>query len=111
MSDTIGALSVTLGLDSAKYTNGLRDAEEKTKSIGKSAERGFGGMESSAMKARGSLMLVSEELGVRIPRHLQRLIVAIPGVGAAFAAMLPLAGVAMAVRLLSKQLPTLRTWP
>jgi hypothetical protein len=47
-------------------------------------------------------MLVEESIGVRLPRHLNSLIAQIPGVGAAFAMMLPLAGVAAAIAIVVK---------
>lgn len=37
-------------------------------------------------EARGSMMLLGEEIGVHIPRHLQAVIAKLPGVGAAFSA-------------------------
>ena len=102
MAESIGALHVNLSLDGTNFSGGLTKAESAAKNFGKQATSGFAGMEGSAMKARGSLMLMSQELGVKIPRHLQRLIVAIPGVGAAFSAMLPLAGIGMAGVILAK---------
>src|SRR5258708_39179227 len=53
-------------------------------------------------EAKGSMMLLGEEAGVHIPRHLQALIATIPGVGAAFAEMLPIVGVIAAIAIISK---------
>jgi len=52
--------------------------------------------------ARGGLMLTEHLLGVPLPRHLNSLIAQIPGVGAAFATMLPIVGIVLAIELLGK---------
>jgi hypothetical protein len=48
------------------------------------------------------MMLLGEEIGVHIPRHLQALIAQIPGVGLAFAEMLPIVGVVAAIAIIGK---------
>jgi len=75
--------------------SGTKRMAESTASAGES-------MKGSMTEARGSMMLLGEELGVRIPRHLQGLIAQIPGVGAAFAAMLPIVGVVAAIGVVLK---------
>jgi hypothetical protein len=47
-------------------------------------------------------MLLEEAVGVRLPRHLNRLIAEIPGVGAAFSMMLPIMGVVAAITIITK---------
>ena len=53
-------------------------------------------------EAKGGLMLTEHLLGVPLPRHLNSLIAQIPGVGAAFAAMLPIVGVMLAITIIAK---------
>jgi hypothetical protein len=67
----------------------------------KSGEAGRG-INASMHEATGGLMLVEDSLGVRLPRHLNSLIATIPGVGQAFALMLPIAGVAVAIKIVGE---------
>lgn len=53
-------------------------------------------------EAKGGLMLTEHLLGVPLPRHLNSLIAQIPGVGAAFATMLPIVGVLLAIEIIVK---------
>jgi hypothetical protein len=59
-------------------------------------------MDYSFTQARGSLMLVENVAGVRIPRALNTLLAGIGPVGGAFAMMLPLVGVVAAVAIVEK---------
>jgi hypothetical protein len=59
-------------------------------------------MDYSFTEARGSMMLLGEEIGVRVPRHLQTLIASIGPIGSAFAAILPVVGVVAAIAVLEK---------
>jgi hypothetical protein len=59
-------------------------------------------MSNSTAEAKGSLMLLNHELGLKMPRHLTALIAQIPGVSSAFATMLPVIGVVAAVAVVYK---------
>jgi predicted HicB family RNase H-like nuclease len=83
-------LGFLLNADSSQAENAIKRLQGTTEEAGSKMSESFG-------EARGSLMLVEESLGVHIPRHLTSLIAEIPGVGTAFAAMLPLAGVLAAI--------------
>src|SRR5260370_31336112 len=50
-------------------------------------------------EARGSLILLGEEVGVRVPRHLQRFIAMLPGVGAALSSAFSLIAIVALVDL------------
>lgn len=78
-----------------KVNKDLDDMGDKSQDAGKKLDYSMG-------EARGSIMLTEEALGVRLPRHLNSLIAQIPGVGEAFAAMLPLVGVIAAITIITK---------
>jgi hypothetical protein len=59
------------------------------------------GVSGSMREARGSLMLIEERLGVHIPRELNTLIAQIPGLAAAFEALLPVVGAVFAVGVIA----------
>lgn len=98
----IGALIVKLQAETAEFRSDmgkvkgdLDDLKDKSGGVGE-------GMKSSMTEARGGLMLVEESVGVKLPRHLNSLIATIPGVGQAFAMMLPIAGVVVAIEIIGK---------
>lgn len=99
---TVGTLTVNLEANTAAFTSDLGKAGDGLQELGKKSKEASEEMDFSMREARGSLMLVSEEVGVHIPRHLQALIAAIPGVGEAFATMLPLVGVFAAIAVLAE---------
>jgi hypothetical protein len=96
----IGTLTVDLVANTATFTADLGKAGNSLDGFGKSAKDAGEAMDFSMREARGSMMLMSEEFGVHIPRHLQALIAEIPGVGAAFSAMLPIVGVVAAIGII-----------
>ena len=98
----VGTLTVDLVANTATFTADLGKAGNSLDEFGQKAAQAGDTMDYSMREARGSLMLVSEEVGVHIPRHLQTLIAEIPGVGLAFAEMLPLVGVFAAIALLGE---------
>ncbi len=99
---TVGVLTVDLVANTAEFTGDLGKAADSAEEFGKSAANAGGAMDFSMREARGSMMLLGEELGVRVPRELRTLIAEIPGVGAAFAAIIPIIGAVFAVGLIYK---------
>jgi hypothetical protein len=102
MANVVGTLTVDLVANTASFSGDLGKAAQSADSFGKSAENAGGRMDFSMREAKGSMMLLGEELGVHIPRHLQALIAEIPGIGAAFAEMLPIVGVVAAIAIIEK---------
>jgi hypothetical protein len=51
-------------------------------------------------EARGGIMLLTEEVGIHLPRELMMLLSHIPLVGSAFSAMLPIIGVVAAIKVI-----------
>jgi hypothetical protein len=98
----IGTLTVNLEANTATFSGDLGKASKSAEDFGRKAVEAGGKTTYSMLEAKGSMMLLSEELGVHIPRHLQTLIAELPGVGAAFGAMLPLVGVIAAIAIIEK---------
>jgi hypothetical protein len=98
----IGTLVIDLEANTATFTGDLGNASQAVENFGASASEAGEQIDFSMREAKGSMMLLGEEVGVHIPRHLQTLIAEIPGVGVAFAEMLPLVGVIAAIALITK---------
>ena len=98
----VGALIISLRAETAQFRADMGKVKTDLNDLKGISQETGSAMDFSMHEARGSMMLLGEETGVRIPRHLQALIATIPGVGAAFAAMLPLVGVAAAVMVIVK---------
>jgi hypothetical protein len=98
----VGALIVKLQAETAQFREDMGKVKKDLADLkGTSSETGDA-MDASMTKARGGLMLVEESIGVRLPRHLNTLLAEIPGVGAAFAMMLPIAGVVVGIEVVGK---------
>jgi hypothetical protein len=96
----VGALIIKLQAETAEFRSDLGKVKSDLNDLQDKGGQADGSF--SFSEARGSLMLLEESIGVRLPRHLNSLIAQIPGVGAAFAMMLPLAGVAAAIAIVAK---------
>lgn len=94
----LSTMYVRLGLDTVDFEKGADNASRLGKKTADDLDNSFKGI----TEAKGGLMLFEETIGVHVPRHLNALIAQIPGVGAAFANMLPLIGVAAAIALIVK---------
>jgi hypothetical protein len=90
----VGSLQVNVEANTATFVGDLGKASD--------AAEGFAGRtRGSMMESREAIRLVGEEVGVHLPRGLTNLISGIGPVGTAFSAMLPLAGVVAAVKILA----------
>jgi hypothetical protein len=98
----VGTLTVDLVANTAQFSGDMGKASQAAEDFGKSASAAGEKVDFSMREAKGSMMLLGEEVGVHIPRHLQALIAQIPGVGLAFAEMLPIVGVIAAIAIIAK---------
>lgn len=80
---TIGEVSINLRMNLAQFR---KDTADGSAEAGRAAKRLGDDMKAGTSEARGSLMLLGEEIGVHIPRHLQSFISQLPGVNAALTA-------------------------
>jgi hypothetical protein len=76
VSNVISSLEIDLKAKTASFSRDMKGASQDVKQFGK--DTSF-----SMQEARGSLALLGEEVGIRIPRHLQTFIAMLPGVGEA----------------------------
>jgi len=98
----VGALIVKLQAETAQFREDMGKVKQDLDDLGKKGGEAGEGISGGMHEARGGLMLAEESVGVHLPRHLNALIAQIPGVGAAFAAMLPIFGVIMAIEIIAK---------
>jgi hypothetical protein len=98
----VGALIIRLQAETAQFRADMGKVKGDLNELKGGSQEAGEAMDFSMREARGGLMLTDEVLGVHIPRHLNALIAEIPGVGAAFAAMLPLVGVFAAVKIIGE---------
>ena len=99
---SLGELVISIKANTVEFTDGAGNCVAKLRNMGDESEKVGKKMTSSMGEARGGLMLTEHLLGVPLPRHLNSLIAQIPGVGAAFATMLPIVGVLLAVEIIGK---------
>src|ERR1019366_8587696 len=98
----VGELVVNLKAQTASFTDSMGQTRRVFADFGEDAKTAGRAVDFSMRDARGSMMLLGEEAGVHIPRELRTLIAELPGVGAAFAALVPIVGAAFAVGLVYK---------
>jgi hypothetical protein len=103
MSATIGEVNINLRMSLAQFK---RDVKEGTSEASRNTKQMASEMSGNTHEARGALMLLGEEIGVHIPRHLQGFITKIPGVGtalnAAFSSVAILALIEVIVKITEK---------
>src|ERR1017187_7456025 len=98
----VGELVVNLKAQTASFTDSMGQTRRVFADFGEDAKTAGRAVDFSMRDARGSMMLLGEEAGVHIPRELRTLIAELPGVGAAFAALVPIVGAAFAVGMVFK---------
>jgi hypothetical protein len=96
----VGTLTVDLVANTATFQGDLGKAANSAKEFGKSGVQAGTDFNFSMREARGSLMLMEHEMGVRLPREMNTLIASIPGIGLAFEALLPIMGAVFAAKMI-----------
>lgn len=91
MSSDVGTIRISLIANTAAFDGPLDKSQQKAKNAAKGIQDSFGGIDLSDAKA--GLMVLDEELGIHIPRHVTALISQLPGLQTAFAAAFPLLAV------------------
>lgn len=98
MATTISTLTVNLVTNTASFEGGMDKASQLAKKSARDIQNNLNGMDLS--EARGGIMVLGEEIGIHLPRHVQSFIATLPGVGAAMSAAFPvLAVVAIGVAI------------
>jgi hypothetical protein len=98
----VGALIIRLQAETAAFRDDMGKVKSELADLGGKSQQAGDTMDQSFTEGRGGLMLTEDLIGVRLPRHLNTLIAQIPGVGAAFAAMLPIAGALVFIEVIAK---------
>lgn len=94
----VSTLTVDLVARTASFEGPLGKAAETGKRSAKDIQDSFNKMDMG--EARGGIMVLGEEIGIHLPRHVQAFIATLPGVGAAMSAAFPvLAVIAIAVAI------------
>jgi hypothetical protein len=94
----LSSLYVMLGLDTVNFEAGADRASKIADNTAGNIDKSF----ASISEGRGGLMLTEDALGFRLPRHLNNLLAKMPGVATAFSAILPIAGVVVAIDVIGK---------
>jgi hypothetical protein len=101
--NTIGEVNINLRMNLANFR---KDVKDGTSAAGEGARQLGESMGSGTREARESLRLLSEEVGIHIPRGLQTFIATLPGVGtalnAAFSSVAVLAIIELIVKVAEK---------
>jgi hypothetical protein len=94
----VGTLTVDLVANTASFEGKMGDASKTARKSSRDIQDSFNSINFS--EARGGVMVLGEELGIHLPRHVQAFVATLPGVGAAMDAAFPvLAVVAIVVAL------------
>src|SRR5437879_2732505 len=107
MSTTIGEVNINLRMSLKQFKedvrNGTEDASISTRKMASE-------MRATTDEAKGSLMLLGEEVGVHLPRHLTTAIASIPGVGAALSAAFSSVAVIALIEVIAKLVEKVQEW-
>lgn len=80
MTEAAGEVKILLTLDGVSYSTAMKKAQEQVKQF-QTATVGAAGVTRAQMtEARGTVMVLGEEIGVHLPRHVQRFIASLPGI-------------------------------
>jgi hypothetical protein len=107
MSTEIGSVNVNLRLSLAQFKQDVQDGTNAARAGTKAMADD---VKVNSFEARGTLMLLGEEIGVHIPRHLQRMIADLPGVGSALQAAFSSVAVLAMIEILVKVVEKVQKW-
>src|SRR5215470_7633515 len=93
MSVVVGTLVVDLTANTARVISGMDKAGQNAKTSADNIARSFERVDFH--EARGAIALLGDEIGVRLPRHVQSFLAQLPGVEKAMAAAFPVLAVTM----------------
>jgi hypothetical protein len=94
----LSSMYVMLGLDTVNFSAGADRASKIADRTAGDIDKSF----ASISEGRGGLMLAENAIGIHVPSALNTLLSRIPAVQAAFSAMLPILGVAVAIEIIVK---------
>lgn len=81
-----GQVKIILAADAASYSAALDKAKAQLKQFEGSAKSAGSTARQEFSEARGSIMVLGEEVGVHLPRHVQAFVASLPGVSKAMSA-------------------------
>lgn len=93
MSIVVGTLQVDLVANTASFQSDMGKQPAVAKLTAGGIQKAFDSLDFG--EARGGLMLLGEEMGVHLPRHVNSFLSTLPGVGAAMSAAFPVLAVVM----------------
>lgn len=104
MSDTgdVGALVILLQAETAQFRDDLGKVQKDLDDLANKGKNAGDKLDYSMLNARGSMMIIEQITGTRLPRALNTLLASIGPIGAAFSTMLPIIGVAAAIAVVLK---------
>src|ERR1035437_7274034 len=97
--NSAGVVSITLKANLVSCSEGMKQASATANA---STKELADSVDTNMRSARGSIMLLEAECGVHLPRSINTLIAEIPGIGAAFEALLPVMAAVFAVTTIEK---------
>jgi lambda family phage tail tape measure protein len=84
----VGTLTVNLVAGTSSFDGPLNKSGETARSVAGGIQDDFNKIDMS--EARGGVMLLGEEIGIHLPRHVQSFLATLPGVAAAMEAAFPI---------------------
>jgi len=98
----VGDLSVNLGLNSAGFSGGISQAGVAARKFSEDFKTSMKESEYSTMEARHAIMMLGEEIGVRMPRGVSMFLSSLAPVGGAMAMAFPLLAITALVPIIEK---------
>src|ERR1022692_2586775 len=97
MSVTAGEVVIRVRANLTEFKSGMTEA---TGVAGKATKDMAESMDYSMREARGSMMLLEHEMGIKLPREINTLLASVPGIGLAFEALLPIMAAVFAAKMI-----------
>lgn len=83
---TAGAVRIVITGEGANFSAAVAETNKQLDKLGAGAKSAGGIVKKEMNEARGTIMVLGEEIGVHLPRHVQKFVASMPGVATAMSA-------------------------
>lgn len=83
---TAGAVRIVITGEGANFSAAVAETNKQLDRLGQGAKSAGGAVKKEMGEARGTIMVLGEEIGVHLPRHVQKFVAGLPGVASAMSA-------------------------
>jgi hypothetical protein len=83
---TAGAVRIVITGEGANFSAAVAETNKQLDKLGSGAKSAGTAVKKEMTEARGTIMVLGEEIGVHLPRHVQKFVAGLPGVASAMSA-------------------------